>query len=675
MKNLLLFPPAWIPTQPYLSLPSLTAYLREKKITVVQKDLNLEFYYWLSKADIISELYEKLKNKSVTDKEEYEILQMLKDVLITNSEYWIKNLRSKEKFFSEKPYEYGLSLDIPKYLLKLISLVYSPQEITFGNYDQGKKINNAKELFKVVDFYQNNLFYDFYSEILYNEQLFSDINLVGISIIGQEQLVPGLILAKMVKEKFNHISVCVGGPIITRLKDALIKNKEFFKIIDYAILFEGEYPLYSLCKALESKSKLDIVPNLIYYSDDEVHYTFTQSGLNIDEIPTPDFEGLPLEKYFSPEISLPLLTSRGCYWNQCAFCDHSYIYNSNFRFRKIEDILQDIRVLNEKYSVKFFSFVDECIPPKIFKNLSDQLDILPFTIFWSCDLRFEHSFMDEELFTKAYKSGLRVIFFGLESGCQRVLNLMNKGTKIEDIQKILSLSAKTGIWNHLFGIFGFPTETQKEFEITKRFLEKNADFFHSVGLARFSLNRFSSISLNPKLYNISRLKLHGDIRLDLDYECNSGICKEEIDQIDQYNEKHGYSVTSYYDDFLRLFHRDLWYIYLSKYSTSEIKGFSSDSQKTDRLLKTDELIKLKDFVFFKSSIDGDKLLLFDLKLGNYLEFTIETQRIIEELTHPVSIENLSVKLANEFGISLNDARDELVGFINELYYCDLISIV
>jgi len=267
LKYLLLFPPFWSATQPYLSLPALTAYLRKQGHEVKQRDMNLEFLYWLTQSTVVSSLYKDTEDRFGEGEELSLIFKVIKDNLISNSEKYINDLRDKAVFYSSSPEKYRFAQNMINYLYKLTSFKYKPQSISSKGYDVGREVTNTEQVFQVLDCIEENLFYDFYSKTFSNEEVVRNYGIIGISIIGQEQLIPSLVLCKFLKMKYPKSNICVGGPIITRLKSAIEENPQFFSIFDYAIMYEGEYPLHALGKALEGKIELRDVPNLIYHSN------------------------------------------------------------------------------------------------------------------------------------------------------------------------------------------------------------------------------------------------------------------------------------------------------------------------------------------------------------------------------------------------------------------------
>jgi radical SAM superfamily enzyme YgiQ (UPF0313 family) len=228
------------------------------------------------------------------------------------------------------------------------------------------------------------------------------------------------------------------------------------------------------------------------------------------------------------------LTSRGCYWGDCAFCTISFGYGRNFKYkpRNIEKVFKDIVHVREKYKTHFIQFADNCIPPRRAEKLCDRLIEEDLQVRWMMEARLEQEFTPE-LCRKLYQAGCRMLAFGLESGCQRVLDLMNKGTKKEYISQTLQNSSDAGIWNHVCIIVGFPTETCDEARETLEFLKENKKNIGSAIASSFLLELDSKIYLNPETYGITKILHHKDkdFQFVFDYDAYEKMNKEETKEI------------------------------------------------------------------------------------------------------------------------------------------------
>ena len=302
----------------------------------------------------------------------------------------------------------------------------------------------------------------------------------------------------LIKEHFPHIHVTVGGNTITRLRDVLPDKPELFAHFDSAVVYEGETAFLQLIEAVGAGRTLANVPNVIYRDDSGIHTSPLSYAEDMASLPPPDFDGLPLDRYFLPERILPYLATRGCYWGRCEFCDHGEGYTAGYRTKKIEAVIEEIRGLRDKYQTRHFHFTDESYPPALFRKLTRKLVETNLGIAWTTHMRFEKSLLDDEVWKDAVASGCRYLHFGYESGNERVLKLMDKATTTEVIHRSLELSAGVGIWNHVMGFFGFPGERREDALDSIRFLEDNKNLVHSIGFGTFDLSKHTPVAKNPE---------------------------------------------------------------------------------------------------------------------------------------------------------------------------------
>lgn len=507
MKSLLFFPPFWDLMQPYLALPSLTAYLKKHNLEINQYDLNIELVDKLLTSSYLNKIApEKKKNK-------------YKDTI--NKVNWAKQILREKEFYNLKKYIEAKS--ILQKAFKIISDIYHPTKFSLFEYNSPYSIEIISEIIQATEDEQTNVFLPLYREELPRIINRENPNLIGISISGTYQIIPGLTLCKWIKENYPDIHLTIGGSIFTRLKDNLSKNRQIFEYFcDSIILHEGERPLFYLAK--QSKENLDLskVPNLIYKKDKTINKNPVKKPEDINNLSGPDFSNFPLDLYLTPELVLPILSTRGCYWGKCAFCDHGYIYKKNYRVKSIENLTREIRELSQKYQTNYFSFADECISPhrydQIYTNLKDE------DIYWLAESRLE-SQIDKQLANKIYQAGGRLIYWGLESINKQILNKMNKGIAPKSIKKVLKNTSEAGIWNSCFIFFGFPGETKSQAKQTIDFVFASS-YIDSFWGGFFSLETQSLVSKYPDKFGIKIFK-GKSMSLSLDYKNLSGPSRNE----------------------------------------------------------------------------------------------------------------------------------------------------
>jgi anaerobic magnesium-protoporphyrin IX monomethyl ester cyclase len=546
MLTKLIFPPQWIPTQPYLSLPSLAAFLKENKCEVEQIDINVYFYdhvlskkglqVYYDRAQIKFQELESRKELSPELQKQYAALSssiLFGNRVIDGVDEAKKITQNKEEFYDiEKLFNAFKILELG---LKLASSAYYPSNLTFHSYDMRYSCRSSKAILEAIIDRKENIFIEYFEKYTLPEVLKGNPGLVGISIINISQLIPGLTLANIIKKADPDIHINIGGSVFTRLVNEISCNKELFNMFDSVIVHEGETPLLNLIKHLNNEFDIRDIPNLIYKEGSEIIVNgLSSNGEDINSLPTPCFDGFPLDKYLSPELVIPVLSSRGCYWNRCTFCDHGFGYSGKYRPRDVDLLFNDIKTLNEKHETSFFTFQDEGLSTKIISALSDRIIENKMVISWLADSRFESSF-SPDLGSKLSLSGCKMLYFGLESANDRVLKCMDKGIKKENVLKICKYCNDTGIWAHLFLIFGFPTETHKEARETMEFILQNNDIIRSMSFGSFQLTKHSKVYENPSMFNVSKIHQDNEIDLSLWYDCDvaEGLSKKDTDAVIQ----------------------------------------------------------------------------------------------------------------------------------------------
>ncbi len=539
-KVMLVFPPDWYPSEPYLSLPTLTSVLRAAGHQVVQKDVNLEMYDWFFSADFLRRVLKKvpqqldrlrkLSKKRELEESEVELQLALCDCtreriaeLIEKAETAKRIVRSQEFYEADK---LEWAINVFREVTATISLVYAPARICMPpmETDLSYKVFASAEVLEAVQDSQVNVYRDVFEHILRPSLEAERPDVVGISIVLQQQLFSTMTFCALIKEHFPHIHVTIGGNTVTRLRDALPDTPNLFALFDSAVVYEGETAFLQLVEAVGAGRDLAGIPNLIYRDGAGIHTSSLTYAEDMAALPPPDFHGLPLDKYFVPDRILPYLATRGCYWGRCEFCDHGEGYTAGYRTKKLEQIIEEIRQLKETYHTRHFHFTDESYPPALFRKLTRKLVESHLNVVWTTHMRFEKSLLDAAVWNDAAASGCKFLHMGYESGNERVLKLMDKATTTDVIRRSLELSAKAGVWNHVMGFFGFPGETREDALDSIRFLEQNHELVHSIGFGTFDLSKHTPVAKNPDKFGVTPYKNPAwDLALDYYYTVREGL--------------------------------------------------------------------------------------------------------------------------------------------------------
>ena len=591
MKVLLLFPPDWFPSEPYLSLPSLTAVLRQAGHTVIQKDINLEMWDWYFSEDFLKKVLRrvprqldrlrKLSRTRELSEAEMELQLALCDVTHRKIEELIKKAEKAkaivrgDTFYDIDQLEWAIQ--VFREVTSVISMVYAPARICMPPMETNLsyKVFVSSEIIEAVNDTQVNIYRDVFDQLVKPVIEAEQPDVIGISIVLQQQMFSTMTFCALIKQHFPHIHVTIGGNTVTRLRDVLPQSP-LFQYFDSAVVYEGETAFVQLVSAVGAKRSLAEVPNTIYKDAAGIHASATSYAEDLNSLPPPDFDGLPLEKYFGPTKILPYLATRGCYWGRCEFCDHGEGYTAGYRSKKIQNILSEITYLRDKYGATHFHFTDESYPPALFRKLAKGLVDSKMGIFWTTHMRFEKSLLEEAVWQDAKESGCRYLHFGYESGVERVLQLMDKATTTEVMTKHLKLTAEAGIWNHCMGFFGFPGETKEEAWQSVQFLEQNKEHVHSLGFGTFDLGRHNPVAKHPDKWGVTAYKNpEWDLALDYYYTVKNGMSIEDAERVFQEFERNHYAGWD-----LRLYIREYNFLYICKFGLAKLPDMQYRAVKT-----------------------------------------------------------------------------------------------
>jgi radical SAM superfamily enzyme YgiQ (UPF0313 family) len=295
-------------------------------------------------------------------------------------------------------------------------------------------------------------------------------------------------LAKRIKEKDSSRIVVLGGQLCFPEHTAigLINNEA----VDVVVMGEGEGAFLELIEKIQRYKNIDFCPGLVYKQNgDIINCGLRPPIMNLDSLPYPDFSDFPLYSYGNPH-QLPIFSSRGCPY-QCVFCS-TKLFWIKYRSMSGERIFQEIIYQLKKYrDVYFFSFNDHVINADT-KNLSRFCDLILEAksrredgVDWDkfgwrgpAVIREE---MDNELIKKMKEAGCIELEYGMESGSSKVRRLMKKPPyDISIVERVIRDTHNAGIAARVNFMFGFPEETEEDFQETLDFLKRNREFFAQV---------------------------------------------------------------------------------------------------------------------------------------------------------------------------------------------------
>ena len=551
MKISLLFPPSWHPSQPYLSLPCLTAFLDQAGITdKTQRDLNIEMLDTILTKTYGLDVYEKLMDKvkqleqstegetGPGSKEHYaRVVEALDKFpyLIDQIEPAKGSLRS-EDFFDLDRYRECLFL-IDRWL-EVVSSLYFPTRMTVVDNQLSYSIYSSRDIMKAIKDEQQNPYIELYRNYFLDSILTASPDLIGVSITATSQIIPGLTLCRLIKETNPDVHVTIGGSIFTRLVDNLRRCDRLFEVTDDFIVFEGETALLELVNQLDGNKDYSKVPNLIYRQNGKIVVNQPFYSENLAQHGAPNYDGFPLGQYLAPHTVLPVQFSRGCYYKDCAFCALT-LDHQNFRQKDPLKVVDELEYLSKKYESPYFFFTDECLALSPTRRLCKEMISRGLDFQWTAEFRFEKN-LSRELLSLIRDAGCQKIVFGLETYNARMMDFMKKGITQESVDRICSDCVDLGIGVHCYVIVGFPTELEEEALETMNFVVNNIKLNTSYGFScqpcLFDLEKEAPIMSDPSGYGVQRIMRPAseDLSLGFFYEVKEGMTPEQAEKLYQH---------------------------------------------------------------------------------------------------------------------------------------------
>lgn len=282
-------------------------------------------------------------------------------------------------------------------------------------------------------------------------------------------------LLDAIKERIKDIVTVIGGPHVTFMPDEALSHQG----VDIVAIGEGEETLYELIEAYEKNKDLSEVKGIVYKNKNgEIKMTKPRPFIqNLDEIPFPARDLVDYERYrWNGVLEAPMLTTRGCTF-QCQYCSSSEMMGRRYRMRSVQNVIDEIKEVQEKYHVRDIEFIDDTFT----LNMKRASEVMKAIISEKLDVRLSLSSrvntINEELMQQLKKGGTENIYYGIESGSQRVLDLMKKGIKLEQAEAAVNLAKKYGIKVLGSYILGYPGETPDEMNQTIKFsIKLNTDY-------------------------------------------------------------------------------------------------------------------------------------------------------------------------------------------------------
>lgn len=312
------------------------------------------------------------------------------------------------------------------------------------------------------------------------------------SVVGVSCTTPtirnGARICELAKAYNEDIVTVVGGPHANGLPVETLRE---FPAFDCLVYGEGEETLRELCQTVAEQGTDFAIPGLVYRKDQEVIQNPSRELLDdLDELPFPardliDYSVQPghsTRGFPNNILSTELFTSRGCPFG-CSFCAIQTAFGNTVRFRKTSYIQEEVAQIDRDGRFRHIVIADDTFSLKKARAF-EICDILGRSgiVSWNCDTRVTS--VSKELLISMRKSGCQKVAFGVESGSQRILDLIGKRITVDQVRQAVWWAKEAGI-KHIEGNFiigSDPSETPDDLEMTKDLISSLPWTFVSVSI-------------------------------------------------------------------------------------------------------------------------------------------------------------------------------------------------
>lgn len=534
MKIALVYPPLCDPTCGYLSLPYLASYVRARRTYDVSiLDANIESLVFLSAPHRVAALIERSKKRhhrlarmapsSGPERHRLDDLCIGLGIEPGAVRMAMETMRDPAKFYNYALYHRAASI-----LRRWVRLLGTEGHGgMFEDFFLSSRLEiNCCSLAtltrpEVLDGFLEP-FHDYVEEELLPKLRGQGADVIGIGVTYHEQLPFALALAREIRRALPRARIVMGGTDISQVFKFSRDTGAFEHLLRFADAFvigEGESGFLELLDAYRDDGPTAQIANVVSAQTWPIRKTIVPRYEPLDDLATPSYADLPFNRYLSPEQFVYYSPTRGCYWDRCTFCDYGLAGDrptSPWRQRPLDRVIEDLRIVSREARFVYFSV--DVIAPAYLVRLAERLITEKIDLRWGAELRLER-YLDDSRSRLLRESGCVGLSVGFESGNQRILDLIDKGTNVGDTRRIIASLAKADICVQIMGFTGFPTETHEEALDSVALLEDLRSKWSFGGLGTFTLTAGAIVAKKPSEFGLSAVRPRpgDDVHCMLDY--------------------------------------------------------------------------------------------------------------------------------------------------------------
>ncbi|MDD1763921.1 MAG: B12-binding domain-containing radical SAM protein [Methanobacteriaceae archaeon] len=283
----------------------------------------------------------------------------------------------------------------------------------------------------------------------------------------------GLKYLELAKNILPNSLTVIGGPHATFLPYETLKGSE---TLDVVVKGEGEETMLDLAsQSTESIPDLEDVRGIVFRDSNNGNLKSTPPRpliKDLDSLPFPARHLVPFDSYgASKEQTGGIITSRGCAYS-CNYCSSSLIMGKKFRSRSPDNVVDEIEELIDQYQIRDIGFMDDTfmLNKRRANDIANEIKARDLDLSFVASSRVDR--VDQKLLQNLKNSGMKTIYYGVESGSQRILDLMKKGITLKQAEDAVKIAKNVDLEVLTSFILGYPGETQEDMNKTIDFSTK-----------------------------------------------------------------------------------------------------------------------------------------------------------------------------------------------------------
>jgi len=462
----------------------LAGYLAHRGIRATQHDLNEKFAEFL--------LEDENLLKFASGHPPGLTLDLGKAHLSAVAGRWL--LRHKEVLFSPDGKHDFQPQAKPTYLLSTMAREYLI-DLDLSNMNDPNRASIEKE----------NFYAEFFDRSGYLDSITSHAGIIGLSVPMGPQLVPTIVLARLIKARAPFVKVVLGGPTLSLMdRRDLASLIEENPCLDAVVRFDGEFPLGNLCEQVSNGvwEPLTVTNVSAMSLKGRVEHVAPGPGQDMKALPIPDYDPEILDRLAKPELGV--LQARGCYWGKCSYCDFIELYDGSrkYRGRSGDVFVDELELLIERHGIRKFALITESIPPAFARRISTLILERGLKVKWDTFAMVDRKF-DKELLDLMVRAGCSTLFVGMESMNTRVLKLVNKSADREENIRFLLDAKEVGMNLRVNLIPDLPSTTYEEALESLKDVSNYKDCVEGFAIFPFEATRSSAIGRSPEKFGLT----------------------------------------------------------------------------------------------------------------------------------------------------------------------------